>query len=55
MELKKRLMTSPVLTLPRFNLDFILDTDASGEGLGAVLSQVIDGREHVIAYANSFI
>ena len=52
MELKKRLMTSPVLTLPRFNLDFILDTDASGEGLGAVLSQVIDGREHVIAYAS---
>ena len=52
LELKKRLMTSPVLTLPRFNLDFILDTDASSEGLGAVLSQVIDGREHVIAYAS---
>ena len=53
MELKKRLIiTSPVLTLPRFNLDFILDTDASGEGLGAVLSQVIDGRERVIAYAS---
>ena len=44
-------MTSPLLALPRSNLDFILDTDASGEGLGAVLSQVIDGREH-IAYAS---
>ena len=52
MELKKRLITAPVLTLPHFHLDFILDTDASGDGLGAVLSQVIEGREHVIAYAS---
>ena len=52
MELKKRLITSPILILPRFHLDFILDTDASGEGLGAVLSQVVEGRECVIAYAS---
>ena len=51
LELKKKLMTSPLLALPRFNLDF-LDTDASGEGLGAMISQVIDGREYVIAYAS---
>ena len=52
MELKKKLITSPILILPRFHLDFILDADASGDGLGAVLSQVVDGREHVVAYAS---
>ena len=38
-ELKKQLMTSPSLVFPDFKLDFVLDTDASGEGIGAVLSQ----------------
>ena len=52
MGLNKKLMTSPVLTLPHFDLDFILDTDAIGEGLEAVFSQVINGREYVITYAS---
>ena len=51
-ELKKQLMTSPVLVFPDFKLDFVLDTDASGEGIGAVLSQVVDGKERVVAYTS---
>jgi hypothetical protein len=31
---------------------FILDTDASNEAIGAVLSQEIDGKEKPIAFAS---
>ncbi|GFT93764.1 retrovirus-related Pol polyprotein from transposon 297, partial [Nephila pilipes] len=48
--LKQALTTSPVLTYSRTNEDFILDTDASNEGIGAVLSQKIGNEECVIAY-----
>ena len=41
----KRLSSPPVLAYPDFNLPFILHTDASKEGLGAVLYQI--GRAHV--------
>ena len=51
-ELKKVLTTAPVLVLPNFHAKFVLDTDASDDGLGAVLSQVVGGREHVVAYAS---
>ncbi|GBN25236.1 Retrovirus-related Pol polyprotein from transposon 297 [Araneus ventricosus] len=44
------LITSPVLTYPRTDKEFILDTDASNEGIGAVLSQKIGNEECVIAY-----
>ena len=43
LELKKRLVSAPLLVMPQFTQEFILDTDASGEGVGAVLSQVIEG------------
>ncbi len=43
--LKIELTSSPVLVYPQFDNQFILDTDASGEGLGAVLSQVTNGAE----------
>ncbi|CAB5185100.1 unnamed protein product [Rhizophagus irregularis] len=52
-ELKRRLMEKPVLDYPDFEKEFILITDASGEGLGAVLSQKNkENKEFVIAYAS---
>ena len=38
--LKQKLMSSDVLAFPRDEGMFILDTDASGTGVGAVLSQL---------------
>jgi hypothetical protein len=45
------LTKSPILVYPSLEKEFLLDTDASGFGLGAVLSQIgPDNKEHVIAY-----
>ena len=48
--LKKALMNKPVLRNPDFQKPFMLQTDASDVGLGAVLSQSDDGEEHPVAY-----
>ena len=48
--LKAALCSSPILGYPRQQGTFILDTDASNIGIGAVLSQVQDGEERVIEY-----
>ena len=51
--LKKRLVEASVLAYPSFQKLFILETDASGIGLGAVLSQPqSDQKSHPIAYAS---
>ena len=50
--LKQLLTSTPVLSYPIPHGHFILDTDASAFGLGAVLSQVQNGTERVIAYAS---
>lgn len=49
-QLKKALSSPPMLALPEGTGGFILDTDASDHGIGAVLSEVQDGQERVIAY-----
>ena len=53
--LKIALTTAPVLRYPNFNREFILETNASLRGLGAVLSQVdenVQSNVHVMAYAS---
>lgn len=50
--LRNKLITGPILALPDITKPFVLDTDASNEAIGAVLSQNIDGTERVIAYAS---
>ena len=51
--LKRLLTSSPVLVFPDFTRGFILETDASGTGLGAVLAQEqADGSVRPIAYAS---
>jgi hypothetical protein len=47
-ELKRRLTTAPVLTLPDIQRDFVVYCDASRQGLGCVLMQ----DEKVVVYAS---
>ena len=51
--LTDKLTQAPVLAYPCFNKPFVLETDASAQGIGAVLSQPQeDGHLHPIAYAS---
>ena len=50
--LKEKMTTPPVLSIPTQNGHFVLDTDASDIATGAVLSQIQNGIERVIAYAS---
>ena len=52
-KLRQQLVSPPILAFPDYQKPFILDTDASNLGIGAVLSQVQDdGQERVIAYGS---
>ena len=48
--LKKLLCTAPLLSYPVAGEKFVLDSDASGYGIGGVLSQVVNDTERVIGY-----
>ena len=49
-QLKNALTSAPILGFPREEELWYLDTDASDVGMGAMLSQIQDGEERVIAY-----
>ena len=48
--LKNTLTNAPVMPYPDPSRPYIVDTDASTEGIRAVLSQEKDGQEHIVAY-----
>ena len=51
--LKAACLQAPILSFPHFTMPFLLETDTSGRGLGAVLSQKqADGWYHPITYAS---
>ena len=45
LHIKRKLTNAPILAFPQLDVPFILDSDASDSGLGAVLSQVQSGKE----------
>jgi hypothetical protein len=52
--MKKQLTTALVLAFPDLTIPFILTTDASYQGLGAMLSQIgKDNEERAISYSSS--
>lgn len=48
--IRDKLISAPILTCPDFSCPFVLQTDASGYGIGAVLTQQLDGEEKVICF-----
>ncbi len=53
--LKRSLTTAPILVFPVTSGQFVLDTDASNQSIGAVLSQLQWGEEKVIPLASCLL
>jgi len=51
-EVKARLVADPVLACPDFDKPFILQTDASDYGIGAILTQETERGEKVISHSS---
>ena len=52
-KLKELLLIPPILKVAKPNKQYVLQTDASEQGLGAVLSQIgEDSEEHSVAFAS---
>ncbi|CAH8582717.1 unnamed protein product [Dicrocoelium dendriticum] len=51
-EIKRRIASTPVMAIFDETCPTIVSTDASNIGLGAILSQIQNGHERVIAYAS---
>ena len=47
--------SAPILSRPNFEEQFVLQTDASDTGIGAVLFQIIDGEERVLEFASCML
>ena len=55
--LKHRFTTAPILTLPDSQRQFVVEVDASNEGIGSVLSQQSerDGKVHPCAFLSRWL
>ena len=51
-DMKIALTSEPIMAYPDWSKEFIVTTDASKKGLGAILSQKYDDAERVIEYAS---
>ena len=51
-QIKALIASAPVLHWPSFEHQFVIQTDASDTGFGAILIQIIDGEEQVLCFAS---